>query len=142
MPSTFENMKKDIETGWDIVLWSKSYGFGEAAKLGACIYLGCAQAYLGQQLQDLANKVGPDLLKQALQNKGKIFGSGAFEVSAGTAYWSTYYEYRNPITGKRERITTDRYVRLYVRMRRKRGMKEWHTYQEYSRCPLYQNTLM
>ncbi|MFA1512845.1 hypothetical protein ACDN41_26805 [Priestia aryabhattai] len=124
MPSTFSDMKRQIETGWDIVLWSKSYGFGEAAKLAACIYLGCATAYLGQQLEDLANKVGPDLMNQALANKGKIFGAGQFEIEANTAYWSTYYKIWNPIKFRHEKVTTDRYVRLYVRMRRKRGAEE------------------
>ncbi|WP_226000966.1 hypothetical protein [Paenibacillus sp. BJ-4] len=119
MPSTFEDMKREIETGWDIVLWSKSYGMGEAAKLAACIYFGCAAAYLGQELKELADKVGEDLLSKALQNKGKIFGSGQFEVSAGDAYWSVYHKVWNPFKRRHEKITTERFVRLYVRMRRK-----------------------
>ncbi|MBB3909247.1 hypothetical protein PNH38_15535 [Anoxybacillus rupiensis] len=135
MPSTFEQMKNDIEKGWDIVLWSKSYGWGEAAKLAGCIYLGCATAYLGQQLEELAAKVGPDLLKQALANKGKIFGAGQFEVEAGTAYWSTYYNVWNPFKRRHERVTTDRYVRLYVRMRRKRSSAEYRVHDEQTYQP-------
>jgi hypothetical protein len=133
-------MKRDIETGWDIVLWSKSYGWGELAKLAACTYLGCAQSYLGQQLMDLAQKVGPDLLKQALANKGKIFGKGDFQVSAGDAYWSTYYQVWNPFKRRHEKVTTDRYVRLYVRMRRKRNIANYPEYEadsQYQECSQY-----
>ncbi|HGN6586276.1 TPA: hypothetical protein ACKU3G_004076 [Bacillus cereus] len=124
MPSTFEDMKKQIETGWDIVLWSESYGMADAAQLIACTFLGCAANYLGQQLEDLVAKVGSDLVKQALANKGKIFGAGKFEVEAGDAYWSTYYNLWNPIKNQHEKVTTDRYVRLYIRMRRRENQDD------------------
>lgn len=131
-------MKHNVENGWDIVLWSKSYGMAEAAKLAACIYLGCAMAYLGQELEDLGNKVGPDLLKQALANKGKIFGAGQFEVEANDAYWSVYHKVWNPIKFKHEKVTTERYVRLYVRMRRKRAFEEYPIYEERQNSEFYQ----
>ena len=120
MPSTFEDMKRDIETGWDEVLWSESYGWGDAAALAACVYFQCAAAYLGQRLEDLATKVGKDLLVQTLQNKGKVlFGPGDLQVQAGDAYWSVYQNLWNPIKWRHEKVTTERYVRLYVRYRRK-----------------------
>ncbi|MFC9774607.1 hypothetical protein [Paenibacillus chitinolyticus] len=142
MPSTFQDMKNSVERGWDIVLWSESYGPGDFAVLAACVYLGCAQAYLGQRLEDLVKKVGADAVKQALSNKGKIFGAGEFEVSAGDAYWSTYIKVWNPFKRRHEKITVDRYIRLYVRMRRKH--REGFTaftpspeYQEYTHLPDY-----
>ncbi|MEB9879416.1 hypothetical protein P4K67_21965 [Bacillus cereus] len=144
MPTTFQDMKNSVENGWDIVLWSKSYGFGEAAKLAACVYLGCASSYLGQQLEDLAQKVGPDLLNQAIANKGKIFGAGHFEVEANTAYWSTYYKVWNPLKFRWEKVTTDRYVRLYVRMRRKRQFEDYliqeerDPFSDYNQYPEYE----
>lgn len=119
MPSTFEDMKRDIETGWDEVLWSESYGWGDAAALVACVYFGCAAAYLGQRLEDLATKVGKDLLEQTLRNKGKVLtGPGNFQVQAGDAYWSVYQKIWNPVAQRNEKVTTERYVRLYVRYRR------------------------
>ncbi|PJO43395.1 hypothetical protein [Lysinibacillus xylanilyticus] len=128
MPSTWNKMKEDVETGWDIVLWSKSYGMGEAAKLAACIYLGCATAYLGQELKDLAAKVGKDLVEKALANKGKIFGAGQFEVEAKDAYYSVYHKVWNPLKSRHEKVTTERFVRLYVRMRRKKRHAENYNY--------------
>ena len=119
MPSTFEDMKRDIETGWDEVLWSESYGWGDAAALAACIYFQCAAAYLGQRLEDLTTKVGKDLLVQTFQNKGRVLtGPGNLQVQAGDAYWSVYHK----LLG--EKITTDRYVRLYVRYRRIEGQPD------------------
>ena len=137
MPSTFDDMKRDIETAWDIVLWSESYGWGDATTVAACIYLGCAQPYLGQRLDDLIQKVGENLVKQALTNKGKIFGRGEFEVSAGNSYWSTYYRVWNPFKRRHEKVTVDSYIRLYVKMRRKgsteafMGYKPSQLYLEY-----------
>jgi len=120
VPSTFEEMKRDIETGWDVVLWSESYGWTDAATLTACAFFGCAQAYLGQQLIDLEKKVGKDFLEQVIRNKGQVIvGPGNLEMQFGDAYWSTYYDYWNPITRRREKITTDRYIRLYLRTRRR-----------------------
>ena len=119
MPSTFNQMKSDIETGWDEVLWSESYGMGDAAALAACVYFGCAAAYLGQRLEDLATKVGKDLLVQTFQNKGRVLtGPGNLQVQAGDAYWSVYHK----LLG--EKITTERYVRLYVRYRRIEGQPD------------------
>jgi hypothetical protein len=119
MSSTFNDMKRDIEAGWDEVLWSESYGMGDAAALAACVYFQCAAAYLGQRLEDLATKVGKDLLMQTLQNKGKVLtGPGNFQVQAGDAYWSVYQKIWNPLKGRHEKVTTERYVRLYVRYRR------------------------
>lgn len=112
MSSTFNDMKRDIETGWDQVLWSESYGIGDAAALAACVYFGCAAQYLGERLEILAAKVGMDFLEQVFRNKGKVlFGPGNLEVQAGDAYWSVYHK----LFG--EKITTERYVRLYVRYR-------------------------
>jgi hypothetical protein len=116
--STFETMKRDIETGGDQVLWSESYGIGDAAVLLACVYFGCAMEYLGQRLNDLAKKVGADFIEQVLKNKGRIFGAGDLEVEAGDAYWSVYIKVWNPLKMRYEKVTTERFVRLYVRFRR------------------------
>lgn len=121
MSSTFNEMKKEIEPGWDHVLWSESYGFGDAAALIACVYYGCAAEYLGQRLKDLAEKVGPDFLEQVFKNKGRIFGKGDLEVEAGDAYWSVFHRIWNPLEWRHEKVTTERYVRLYVRFRRKKA---------------------
>lgn len=118
--STFSQMKKDIETGWDEVLWSESYGLGDAAVLTGCLFYGCAQTYLGYKWDRLASKVGKDFLEQVLRNKGKVlFGPGELEVQAGDAYWSVYHRVWNPLSRRHVKITTERYVRLYVRYRRK-----------------------
>ena len=114
MASTFEDMKRDIESGWDEVLWSESYGWGDFAAVAACTYFGCLQAYMGQRLNDLIAKVGRDFLEQVIRNKGQVLtGPGDLQVQAGDAYWRVYHE----IFG--ERVTTERYVRLYVRYRRR-----------------------
>lgn len=53
-----------------------------------------------------------DFLEQVFRNKGKVlFGPGNLEVQAGDAYWSVYHK----LLG--EKITTERYARLYVRCR-------------------------
>lgn len=122
MPSTFRNMKNDIETGWDETLWSESYGPGDFAALAACTYFGCAASYLSDRLEDLAAKVGRDLLKSVLENKGRVlFGPGNLEIQAGDAYWSVYHRIWNPLAFRHEKVTTERYIRLYVRYRRRHG---------------------
>lgn len=110
---TFTEMKNSKERdGWHVI-WSRSYGFGDAAALATCVYLGCAQNYLGNELRELASHMGPQLVEQALRNKGKIiFGPGNLQTEAGTAYYSNYAN----LFG--ERVTVDRHVRLYVRYRR------------------------
>lgn len=117
--STFEEMKSQIETGWDHVLWSESYGIGDAAALAACIYFGCALAYLGNRLFDLERKVGRDLIEDALEDKGRIYSIEDTEIEAGLAYWSVCVKIWNPIKRRCECVTTERYVRLYIRWRRK-----------------------
>jgi hypothetical protein len=112
--STFGQMKDDVSRGGWEVIWSESYGFEKAGLLAACTYFGCAQEYLKHELGALRDKVGVQLIEQALRNKGGNFGSGNIEIQAGTAYFSTWY--RVPIT--REKVTTARYVRLYVKYRR------------------------
>ena len=117
--STLKQMKTDVARGnWEVI-WSESYGFEKAALLAACVYVGCAQSYLGHELDSLKSKVGDQLLEQALRNKGKvIFGPGELKIQAGTAYWSTYYNVWNPLRNRNEKVTTARYVRLYVKYRR------------------------
>lgn len=117
--STFEDMKSEIETGWDHVLWSESYGIGDATILAACIYFGCALGYLGNRLYDLQQKVGRDLIESALSDKGTVYSIEDTEIEAGLAYWSVCVKIWNPIEQKCECVTTERYVRLYIRWRTK-----------------------
>lgn len=122
MLSTFEEMKQDIESdGWT-VLWSESYGLGDAAALLGCAYFGCLQEYLKYKLDRLLKKVGKDFLEQVIRSKGQtLTGPGDLEVQAGDAYWSVYINIWNPLKWRHERVTTERYVRLYLRYRRKGG---------------------
>ncbi|MGB6296581.1 MAG: hypothetical protein WBF90_10385 [Rivularia sp. (in: cyanobacteria)] len=121
MPSTFTKMKRNIEDGWDEVIWSESYGFGDFAALAACAYLGCAAQYLSARLATLKQKVGREFLEQVMRNKGKVLlGAGELEVQAGDAYWSVYHRIWNPLKNRHEKLTTERYIRLYIRYRRKR----------------------
>ncbi len=118
--STFKQMKNDESKGGWEVIWSESYGFADAAILSGCVYFGCAQNYLGYKLDELKKKIGKQLIEQALRNKGKVmFGPGKLKIEAGTAFWSTYYKVYNPLKGRHEKVTTDRYVRLFVKYRRK-----------------------
>ena len=118
--STFKDMKMGVEKGGWEVIWSESYGMGDAAAMAACVYFGCAQAYLRYELDRLTERVGRQLIEEALRNKGRIiFGPGNLEIQAGDAYWSVYHRVWNPIRGRHERVTTERYVRLYVKYRRK-----------------------
>jgi hypothetical protein len=74
---------------------------------------------LGARLESLATKVGKDLLFSVFENKGKVlFGPGELEIQAGDAYWSVYHKIWNPLKWRHEKVTTERYVRLYVRYRR------------------------
>ena len=120
--STFEQMKKDVgHGGWEVI-WSESYGVGDAAALTACVYFGCAQSYLGYRLDKLKEKVGKQWIEQALRNKGKVmFGPGKLNIQAGDAYWSVYHTIWNPLRNRHEKITTERYVRLYVKYKRESG---------------------
>lgn len=117
--STFKQMKTDVARGnWEVI-WSESYGFEKAALLAACVYVGCAQSYLGHELDSLKSRAGDQLLEQALRNKGKVIvGPGELKIQAGTAYWSTYYNVWNPLRNRNEKVTTARYVRLYIKYRR------------------------
>lgn len=118
--STFKQMKEDVARGGWEVIWSESYGFEKAGVLAACVYLGCAVSYLKDELENLTKRAGKQVIEKALQNKGRVmFGPGKLEVQAGTAYWSTYYRIYNPLNQRHERVTTARYVRLYVKYKRR-----------------------
>lgn len=119
MPSTFTEMKRNIEDGWEDVLWSESYGWGDAAAVAACTYFGCVQVYLEHRLDRLLEKVGREFLEQVIRNKGQVLtGPGELQVQAGDAYYSVYHNVWNPFRGRHEKVTTERYIRLFVRYRR------------------------
>ena len=77
------------------------------------------QSYLGQRLESLTQRIGTGFLQSVIENKGQVlFGPGNLEIQAGDAYWSVYHSLWNPLRWRHEKITTERYVRLYVRYRR------------------------
>ena len=110
---SFGDMKRNVETDWEFILWTESYSVIDGIVTGVCEFYapGCAQAVLEDRLDDLMSKVGRDFVMQALRNPGAITRSGPWEIEVGQSFWSECWR----VFG--EEVTVNRHIRFYVRSR-------------------------
>jgi hypothetical protein len=126
LASSRSTNKKDVQAsikhGWAAVAWGKEIDEVEYAKLVSSIVTWTVPAYLADLVRESARYLGVDVVKKALQHRGKTFGAGKFVCQGGIATYS-YWEYitiHNPLGSDfKKKVSRPNHHQPFVRWKRK-----------------------